>query len=96
MLLGNGGTDKLSITLPKDLADEVRNTVAKRRISAFFAEAVRKYLAQYKQRVALERSFGAWSNENHPELRTPEDTVIYVRHLREIDEYRLKEQENKG
>ena len=96
MLLKNSGTDKLSITLPKDLANEVRSTVAKRRISAFFTEAVRKYLAQYKQRVALEKSFGAWSNENHPELQTPEDTIIYVRHLREIDRYRLKNQENKG
>ena len=96
MLLNNSGTDKLSITLPKDLANEVRSTVSKRRISAFFAEAVRKYLAQYKQKVALEKGFGAWSNENHPELKTHEDTVIYVRHLREIDKYRLKNQENRG
>jgi len=85
----NDKTAKLSITLPKELANEVRLTVPKRRVSAFFAEAIKRYMAQYKQRVALEKGFGAWSSENHPELKTPEDTVIYVRRLREAYRGRL-------
>jgi len=85
----NDKTAKLSITLPKELANEVRLTVPKRRVSAFFAEAIKRYMAQYKQKVALEKGFGAWSSENHPELKTPEDTVIYVRRLREAYRGRL-------
>ena len=89
MYIKNDKTAKLSITLPKELANEVRLTVPKRRVSAFFAEAIKRYMAQYKQRVALEKGFGAWSSENHPELKTPEDTVIYVRRLRESYRERL-------
>ena len=89
MYIKNDKTAKLSITLPKELANEVRLTVPKRRVSAFFAEAIKRYMAQYKQKVALEKGFGAWSSENHPELKTPEDTVIYVRRLREAYRGRL-------
>jgi hypothetical protein len=49
-------------------------------------------MSQYKQRVALEKGFGAWSSENHPELKTPEDTVIYVRRLREAYRERSTDQ----
>jgi len=87
--LKNDRAAKLSITLPKELADEIRLTVPKRRVSAFFAEAIKRYMSQYKQKVALEKGFGAWSNENHPELKTPEDTIIYVRNLRETYRERL-------
>jgi len=87
--LKNDRAAKFSITLPKELANEVRFTVPKRRVSAFFAEAIKRYMAQYKQRVALEKGFGAWSIENHPELKAPEDTVIYVRRLRESYRERL-------
>lgn len=89
MHLKNDRAAKLSITLPKELADEIRLTVPKRRVSAFFAEAIKRYMSQYKQKVALEKGFGAWSNENHPELKTPEDTIIYVRNLRETYRERL-------
>jgi len=92
MYLKNDRAAKFSITLPKELADEIRLTVPKRRVSAFFAEAIKRYMSQYKQRVALEKGFGAWSSENHPELKTPEDTVIYVRRLREAYRERSTDQ----
>jgi predicted nucleic acid-binding protein len=57
-----------------------------------FAEAIKRYMSQYKQRIALEKGFGAWSSENHPELKTPEDTVIYVSRLRESYRERLTDQ----
>ncbi len=81
--------EKLSITLPWELADEIRRLVPQGGVSAFFTEAVRHTLARQHQKVALEQGFGAWSSEKHPELATPEASTSYVRSLRETDRKRL-------
>lgn len=43
-----------------------------------------------EQKVALEKGFGAWKNESHPDLVTPEDSKAYVRSIRETDVERLE------
>ena len=84
-----GKTEKLSITLPKELATELRATVPRGKLSAFIAEAAEFYLAWRRQKEALKIGFGAWKARNHPDLKTPEDSTAYVRALREADEDRL-------
>ena len=88
-MVTRGKTEKVSVTLPKELAAEIRSVVPQGEVSSFFAEALGYYLALRKQRLALESGFGAWKDENHPDLQTPEDTIAYVRRLREGDEDRL-------
>ncbi len=85
-----GKTEKVSVTLPRELAEEIRSTVSQGEVSSFFTEALKHYLAYHKQRVALERGFGAWKDENHPDLNTPEDSTRYVRRLREAHTRRLE------
>lgn len=53
------------------------------------AKAERK-LAQViqKQSIALEKGSGAWKDENHPDLKTPEDSTAYVRAIRDADRAR--------
>jgi len=46
-------------------------------------------MAYRKQTIALEKGFGAWRNESHPDLVTPEDSTAYVRAVREADKERL-------
>ena len=84
-----GRTEKVSVTLPKELAGEIRSIVSQGEISAFFTEALQHYLAYRKQKIALEKGFGAWRNDNHPDLTTPADSSSYVRSLREADRERL-------
>ena len=84
-----GKTEKMSVTLPKELAGEIRSIVSQGEISSFFTEALAHYLAYRKQKIALEKGFGAWKNESHPDLGTPEDSTAYVRAVREQDEERL-------
>lgn len=81
--------EKLSITLPGELAGEIRQLVPPGEISAFFAEAARDSLAQRRLKSAMEAGFGAWSLAAHPELATPEDSTSYVRSLRRADRGRL-------
>lgn len=83
-------TEKISVTLPKELAGEIRDTVASGQVSGFFTEALEHYLAYRKQRVALEKGFGAWKRKSHPELAAPEDSTAYVRRIRSGDRKRLE------
>ena len=83
-------TEKMSVTIPRDLAGEIRATVSQGEVSSFFTEALEHYLAYRRQRIALEKGFGAWKSRNHPELRTPADSALYVGSLRKADEKRLK------
>jgi len=87
---GKAKTEKMSVTLPKELAGEIRSIVSQGEISSFFTEALKHYIAYRKQKIALEEGFGAWKNESHPDLATPEDSTAYVRAVREADSERLE------
>jgi len=86
---GKAKTEKMSVTLPKKLAGEIRSVASQGEISSFFTEALEHYLAYRKQTIALEKGFGAWKDESHPDLATPEDSIAYVRDIREADKERL-------
>ena len=85
---GKAKTEKMSVTLPKELAGEIRSIVSRGEISSFFTEALEHYCAYRKQKVALEKGFGAWKNDNHPDIATPGDSTAYVRAIREADRER--------
>jgi Arc/MetJ-type ribon-helix-helix transcriptional regulator len=84
-----GKTEKISVTLPKELVRETRSIVSQGEVSSFFAEALEHYLAFRKQKIALDKGYGAWKSESHPDLATPEDSTAYVRAVREADSERL-------
>jgi len=85
---GKAKTEKMSVTLPRALAGEIRSIASQGEISSFFTEALEHYLAYRKQRIALEKGFGAWKSKNHPNLAAPEDSSAYVRAIRETDRER--------
>lgn len=85
-----GKTEKVSVTLPKELAGEIRSIAPQGEVSSFFTEALEHYLAYRKQKIALEKGFGAWKDESHPHLAAPEDSTAYVRAVREANRKRLK------
>lgn len=66
--------------LPVDIIEELRRSVPKREQSKVVAEALRKELKRLAFRRALGRSFGAWSEQPHPELDQGVDP--YIRELR--------------
>lgn len=84
-----GKMEKLSVTLPTELVHEIRSAVPQGEVSSFLAEAAKEHLVRRKLHHALEVGYGAWSDEKHPELTSPEDSVAFVRELREQDKDRL-------
>ncbi len=85
---GKAKTEKMSVTLPRELAGEIRSIASQGGISSLFTEALEHYLAYRKQTIAMGKGFGAWKNENHTDLVTPEDSSAYVRAIREADRER--------
>jgi hypothetical protein len=58
------------------------------KISAFVADTLECALQMEKQKRGLEAGKGAWKDEDHPELKTPEDTQRWLRELRSHDRER--------
>ncbi len=66
--------------LPEDLLEELKKTVSKREQSKVVAEALKKELKRLNFERALQSSFGAWKDAEHPELK--KGTEAFVRKLR--------------
>lgn len=81
--------EKLSVTLPAELVHEIRSVVPQGEVSNFLAEAAKEYLVRHKLHQALAVGYGAWSDEQHPELISPQDSIHFVRELRGQDKARL-------
>jgi len=82
---GKAKTEKMSVTLPRELAGEIRFIAPRGEISSFFTEALEHYIAYRKQKIALEKGFGAWKDKSHPDLATSGDSTDYVRAIRKAD-----------
>ena len=76
-------TEKICVTIPCKLAIEIHSIVPKGDVSSFFSEALEYYIKSRKQRMAIRRTFGAWKDEDHPDLKTPADSVAFVRSIRD-------------
>ena len=62
--------------IPDDLLSDLKQLVGLRQQSRFVAEAIRKELQREKLKNALKNSFGAWKDEDHPELKDGVDHYV--------------------
>ena len=60
------------VLLPAELVAEIDALVGPRGRSRFIAEAAERRLQQERLLKALDEGFGAWKDEDHPELNGPE------------------------
>lgn len=74
---------RINVTFPTSLLEELRRHIPVRERNRFIVEATEKELSRRRLVKALRESAGAWRDEDHPELQTPEDIDRYVRDLRE-------------
>lgn len=81
-------TVRMTVALPAETARKLRELVPTRKRSEFVAEAVDQHLMRIVYRQGRELSFGAWSDEEHPRLRTHDDMRRYIAELRDKDQWR--------
>jgi len=83
-------TTKAHLVIPRDLLEEVDQIAGKRRRSSFIAEATREKLQKERFLKTLEETQGAWSDKNHPDLKTARDIEQFVSNKRQSYRKRLK------
>lgn len=74
--------ERISVYFPKALLDDLRRYVPARRRSAVIVESTAKEVERLKLLAVLERTAGAWRDEDYPSLATDEDIDRYVGELR--------------
>lgn len=74
---------RITITLPLEVVKDLRELVPRGERNRFIVGAMQKELLRAKLLHALEVSFGAWSDEDYPALKTDEDIDHFIRGLRE-------------
>ncbi len=71
-----------TIRFPADVLQEIRPIMKKEKLNftAFMIEAAKNYIRASKYKDGINNSFGAWSDDDHPELKNGADN--YIRDLR--------------
>jgi metal-responsive CopG/Arc/MetJ family transcriptional regulator len=81
---------KAHLVIPRDILEEVDQIAGKRKRSLFIAEATREKLQRERFLKTLEETQGAWSDKNHPELKTVRDMEKFIIEKRQSYRKRLK------
>ena len=71
--------EKLSITLPAELAAEIRDTAGPGGVSGFLADAARYYIRRRRLMHSLDIGFGAWNAETGADPSRPASTLQRLR-----------------
>lgn len=70
--------ERMNLYITKSIMDDFRHVIPARERTRFVEEILARELRRRKLREALKKSYGAWKDENHPELATFEDVNRWV------------------
>jgi len=70
--------ERMNLYITKSIMDDLRRAIPARERTRFVEEVLARELRRRKLREALKKSYGAWKDENHPELATFEDVNRWV------------------
>lgn len=82
---------KITLTLPETLLNRLDERVSPQQRTDFIIEAIEQWLAVEEQLAALDEASGAWTDENHPEMVTPQDIDNWLAELRGTWERHLED-----
>ena len=71
--------ERMNLYITKSLMDDLRTSVPARERTRFVEDILARELRRRKLLDALEKAYGAWTDENHPEMKTPKDIDRWVR-----------------
>ena len=70
--------ERINLYITKSIMDDLRHAIPARERTRFVEEVLARELRRLKLREAIKNSYGAWKDEDHPELATFEDVNRWV------------------
>ena len=81
-------SQRINISFPRKVAEDLSTLIPSGKRSSLVVEATKKELQRVKLLKVLDRTAGAWTDRNHPDLKTIEDVKAWVQNLRRSDKNR--------
>jgi len=75
-------TRRINVTFPAELLDDLDELAPPRKRSQIIVVATAEYVRRLKLLAVLKETAGAWDDESHPELASPEDIDRWLREIR--------------
>lgn len=70
--------ERMNLYITKSLMDDLRKAVPARERTRFVEDILARELRRYKLKDALKKSFGAWKDEDHPDMMTGKDIDRWI------------------
>ena len=70
--------ERMNLYLSKLVVDDLRALVPERKRTRFVEEVLERELRRMKLKEALAASYGAWSDEDHPDMMTGADIDRWI------------------
>lgn len=84
--------ERMNLYITKSLMDELRRAVPARERTHFVEEVLARELRRRKLREAIEKSYGAWKDEDHPDMLTGADIDRWIEEQRRLGTRDLSEE----
>jgi len=88
--------ERFNLYLTKPLMDDLRATIPARERTRFVEEVLARELRRRKLKAAIENSYGAWKDEDHPDMLTGEDIDRWIEEQRKLGTRDLSEEWGRG
>ncbi len=75
-------TQRINVTFPVRLLRDLDELAPPRKRSQIIVAATADYVRRLKLLAAIKETAGAWDDESHPDLATPEDIDQWLQQLR--------------
>ncbi|MEW6233475.1 MAG: hypothetical protein AB1566_14340 [Chloroflexota bacterium] len=73
---------KVQFVFPKSILDAVDRAAGRRKRSRFVAQATVEKLEKLAFEKAADTAFGAWADDEYPDLQTDEDMEVFLANIR--------------
>jgi hypothetical protein len=75
-------TKRIDVTFPVQLLEDLDKYAPPRKRNQVIVTATEGYVRKLKSLATLKETAGAWDDESHPELATPENIDRWLREIR--------------
>jgi CRP-like cAMP-binding protein len=88
--------ERMNLYITKSLMDDLRRAIPARERTRFVEQVLARELRRLRLREAIENSYGAWKDEDHPDMLTGEDIDRWIEEQRKLGTRDLSEEWGRG